>query len=126
MLPAPSSCALRIRVTSPGARVRPALRVRLAQPALRDRLAPRVRPDRLDLLAVRNMAVKAVAMRVEQRGDKWVVLPESGDKVLGTHDTKEEALRQLRAIEASKARAMAFEASRGPDGKVRSHVWDYV
>lgn len=44
----------------------------------------------------------AVKMRIEQRGSKWVVLPESGDKVLGEHDTKEQAEAQLRAIEASR------------------------
>lgn len=47
--------------------------------------------------------MRAAIMRIEQRGSKWVVLPESGDKVLGTHDTKEGAEAQLRAIEASKA-----------------------
>ena len=45
-----------------------------------------------------------VAFRIERRGSKWVVLPESGDKVLGEHDTKEAAEAQLRAIEAAKAR----------------------
>lgn len=45
---------------------------------------------------------RTVEMRVEQRGDSWVVLPESGDKVLGTHKTKADADKQLAAIEASK------------------------
>jgi len=45
---------------------------------------------------------KLVVFRIEKRGSKWVVLPESGDKVLGEHDTKEEAEAQLRAIEAHK------------------------
>ncbi len=45
-------------------------------------------------------------MRVEKRGDKWIVTTEDGSKVLGTHDTKADAEAQLRAIEASKARAM--------------------
>ena len=40
--------------------------------------------------------------RVEKRGEKFVVLNEAGDKVLGEHETREAALRQLRAIEASK------------------------
>lgn len=39
---------------------------------------------------------------VEKRGDKWVVLNHERTKVLGTHDSKEEAERQLRAIEANK------------------------
>lgn len=69
-----------------------------------------------------------IDMRIEQRGSEWVVLPENGDKILGKHKTKEDALAQLRAIEASKTRAqeISFEASRGPDGLVRSGVWDRV
>ncbi len=43
-----------------------------------------------------------VTMRIEKRGSKWVVLPETGDEVLGEHDTREEAEAQLRAIEARK------------------------
>lgn len=42
-----------------------------------------------------------IAKYVEQRGDDWVVLSESG-KVLGRHKTRKEALEQLRAIEANK------------------------
>jgi phage-related protein (TIGR01555 family) len=41
---------------------------------------------------------------VEQRGNKWVVLSEAG-KVLGEHDNRQEALEQLRAIEAAKHRS---------------------
>ena len=39
--------------------------------------------------------------KIAKRGDKWVVLS-SDDKTLGTHDTKEEATKQLQAIEISK------------------------
>jgi len=39
---------------------------------------------------------------VRRRGDKWVVLDSTGKRVLGTHNTKQDALRQLRAIEAHK------------------------
>lgn len=39
---------------------------------------------------------------VEKRGDKWVVLDHTRTKVLGTHDSKEDAEEQLRAIEANK------------------------
>lgn len=38
---------------------------------------------------------------VRQRGNKWVVLSRKG-KVLGTHDTKSDAVNQLKAIEANK------------------------
>jgi phage-related protein (TIGR01555 family) len=42
--------------------------------------------------------------KIEHRGSKWVVLSADGSKVLGTHDTKAEAEKQLRAIEAAKHR----------------------
>ena len=41
---------------------------------------------------------------VRKQGDKWVVLDSTGTKVLGEHETEEEANKQLAAIEASKAR----------------------
>ena len=47
-----------------------------------------------------------VEKRIEKRKNKWVVLDSSGKKVLGTHATKKEALAQLGAVEASKARRM--------------------
>ena len=79
-----------------------------------------------------------IAMRIEKRGSKWVVLPENGDHVLGTHDTREDAERQLAAIEASKARAaqahsalkfrlgptVAFNASPSPDEPLTVGRWD--
>ena len=40
--------------------------------------------------------------KIEKRGDKWVVLDSSGEKVLGTHETEEKAKKQLAAIEISK------------------------
>lgn len=40
--------------------------------------------------------------KIEQRGSKWVVLDSSGSEVLGEHDTKEDAVEQLQAIEANK------------------------
>lgn len=54
---------------------------------------------------------KMILMRIEQRGSQWVVLPETGSKVLGTHKTKADAEAQLAAIEASKARAAEHENS---------------
>jgi len=41
---------------------------------------------------------------IKHVGDKWVVYPKKGGKRLGTHDTKNAALKQLRAIEISKSR----------------------
>jgi hypothetical protein len=45
---------------------------------------------------------KCMIERIARQGSKWVVKPESGDRVLGTHSTKKEALKQLAAIEISK------------------------
>jgi hypothetical protein len=39
---------------------------------------------------------------VVKRGDKWVVTNKDGTKTLGTHDSRESAVKQLQAIEASK------------------------
>lgn len=39
---------------------------------------------------------------VEERNGKWVVLNHTKKKVLGKHDTKGEALKQLAAIEINK------------------------
>lgn len=41
---------------------------------------------------------------IEKRGNKWVVVAESTGKVLGSHASKDSAVRQLQAIEASKHR----------------------
>lgn len=41
---------------------------------------------------------------IRKRGEKWVVLDSSGKKVLGTHSSREKAVKQMQAIEASKRR----------------------
>jgi len=40
---------------------------------------------------------------IKKKGSKYIVTSESG-KVLGTHDTKEKAQKQLAAVEISKAK----------------------
>lgn len=40
--------------------------------------------------------------KVLKRGNKWVVTDKSGKKVLGTHPSREKAIKQLQAIEISK------------------------
>ena len=40
---------------------------------------------------------------IKKVGDEWVVYPKKGGKRLGTHGSKDKALRQLRAIELSKS-----------------------
>jgi len=40
---------------------------------------------------------------IVQRDGKWLVMNKKKDRILGTHDTKELALKQLAAIEISKA-----------------------
>jgi len=41
--------------------------------------------------------------KIVHRGNKWVVMNKKGTKVLGTHPTREKAVKQLQAIEISKA-----------------------
>jgi hypothetical protein len=45
------------------------------------------------------MIAKDIIRKVE---NQWKVFNKEGNKLLGTHPTKEEALAQLRAIEAHK------------------------
>lgn len=39
---------------------------------------------------------------IKKVGDKWAVYPKRGGNRLGTHDTRKGAIKQLKAIEASK------------------------
>ena len=48
-----------------------------------------------------NEGIEMLNEYIRKRGDKWVVISKKG-KTLGTHDSHESALRQLRAIEAHK------------------------
>lgn len=41
---------------------------------------------------------------IRKRGSKYVVLDSTGRKTLGTHDSRSDANKQLRAIEANKHR----------------------
>lgn len=42
--------------------------------------------------------------KIMKRGKKFVVTDSAGEKTLGVHDSRKDALQQLQAIEASKAR----------------------
>jgi hypothetical protein len=55
------------------------------------------------LLQSRSRKVRVDDM-IRKRGEKWVVLDSSGKKVLGTHSSREKAVKQMQAIEASKRR----------------------
>lgn len=46
-----------------------------------------------------------ITEKIAKRGDDWVVLDSKGKKVLGTHPSKEKAVKQLQAIEISKMKA---------------------
>ncbi len=52
----------------------------------------------------RKINTKGMFERIEKVDGKYVVYPKSGGDRLGTHDTYDDALNQLQAIEASKAR----------------------
>lgn len=43
--------------------------------------------------------------KIEKHGSKWLVKDSKGKKTLGTHPTKEKAIKQLQAIEISKKKA---------------------
>ena len=50
-----------------------------------------------------KMHLKSIMQeRIEHIDGNWVVKPETGDRVLGTHPTKKAALKQLAAIEIAK------------------------
>lgn len=42
--------------------------------------------------------------KIMKKGKKFVVTDSAGEKTLGVHDSRKDALQQLQAIEASKAR----------------------
>ncbi len=46
---------------------------------------------------------------IVKKNNKWEVRDSSGKKVLGTHETKEDAVKQLGAIESSKKRRKTFK-----------------
>ena len=51
-----------------------------------------------------NLIRQLIQETIKRMGDEWVVYPKKGGKRLGTHKSKESALRQLRAIEISKSK----------------------
>ena len=57
------------------------------------------------------LLIKLMAERIQKVGDEYVVYPKDGGKRLGTHDTEEQAKKQLAAIEASKNEDQLEEAS---------------
>jgi hypothetical protein len=40
--------------------------------------------------------------KIVKRGENYLVMSSSGDQVLGKHETREKALKQLAAVEISK------------------------
>jgi uncharacterized protein involved in exopolysaccharide biosynthesis len=58
--------------------------------------------------------------RIENEDGKFVVYPERGGKRLGTHDTEEDAKKQLAAIEISKAQNEAVIATKDGDKEVKA------
>jgi hypothetical protein len=46
---------------------------------------------------------------IAHEGNKWIVKDSSGKKVLGTHDSKKSAQKQLAAIEISKSKRKSFK-----------------
>ena len=46
---------------------------------------------------------KGMPWEIKKRGSKWVVVKKGTTRVYGTHDTRQEAVAQLRALYASEA-----------------------
>ena len=67
--------------------------------------APEREPEQVGLsksqIEVLEKYLGPISKKIEERDGKYVVLSESG-KVLGTHETREKAQRQLAAVEANK------------------------
>lgn len=49
---------------------------------------------------------------IKKSGDKFIVTDSSGEKILGTHESKEQAIKQLQAIEISKKEQAQQDESR--------------
>lgn len=66
-------------------------------------------------------SIAKISETIKKVDGKWVVYPKGGGKRLGTHDTQEQALAQLRAIEASKSETyqviMENEEKKEPEQK---------
>lgn len=56
------------------------------------------------LLTVHHFLYGRHNMSIKKRGNKWIVTDKSGKRILGTHTSREAAVKQLRAIEANKHR----------------------
>jgi hypothetical protein len=61
---------------------------------------------------------------IKRKGGKWIVTNKSGDKILGTHDTKAEAEAQLTAIHISKAQLKETSHSKSLTGYSPQEAWD--
>jgi hypothetical protein len=67
-------------------------------------IATAIQPIMAESPVVRFSEYHELNEMIKKRGSKWVVTDKSGKKVLGTHPSREKALKQLRAIEISKMR----------------------
>lgn len=64
-------------------------------------------PDKIILEVVEpKSSTRSLMEKIQKRGDSYVVTDSSGKKVLGKHKTKSAALKQIAAVEASKAARM--------------------
>lgn len=64
-------------------------------------------PDKIILEVVEpKSSTRSLMEKIQKRGDSYVVTDSSGNKVLGKHKTKSAALKQIAAVEASKAARM--------------------
>lgn len=64
--------------------------------------------------------IDLISETIKKVDDKWVVYPKKGGKRLGTHDTKEKALKQLAAIEINKE-----NVNEVGEGTAAAYDWDH-
>ena len=72
------------------------------QKHLRDKFIKQFQKARLTSISL--APTPSLDERIQKQGSDYVVKPSKGDKVLGTHETKKAALKQVAAIEISKAK----------------------
>lgn len=53
--------------------------------------------------------------RISQRGSRYCVLKQDDDRNMGCHDTREDALRQLRALHANETEAVLRNLKASPN-----------
>lgn len=57
---------------------------------------------------LRSMSSPIISKHIRHEGDEWILYDHTGKKVLGRHQTREEAVKQEEAVKASEARSKSY------------------